>query len=628
MHFLTVQNNKKRYLAYNNFRKKIFSINSPKDSQIILYMLPWLLSVNRSSVPGYIKDLKKPFYVFGLGTDREFLKQELSFKKLFNIKEERSLLSFQNRGSEIQGIYTIGSAGTASQTSHSDCDTWICIDKNDYDDHALQYLSEKINLIKDWLDSKLKIPVYFFITDVNDIRNCNFGKLDYESSGSAQKNVLKEEFYRTSILISGKIPFWWVCYDADADVDYDQELSQNFRNDYGEPDFIDMGNLEAVNQDEYFGASVWQYNKSLTHPLKSIIKMLQLKMFLESPKEELLCHKLRRLVLEGKDKDDFPDPSVFAMTAVLDYYYENTCKENFEYIKKFFYLRFDLKLLSKTQTFKEEMVSDLFKQYKIDRSEIYRLNEFESWKLQEHINLGKLMFRFLIEIYNDIVQIQKGKAQAMAPQELTILGRKLSSSLVNKEHKVPVFQIPVENIKLPVLTFSTDRKTWKVNSSDAPSSSFIAHENIINCIAYIVWNGIYDPAQIRMLPNQTQVTIQEIINLGRKIRDVFGSYDITGVHFGNFLEEEKITKILFVFSFENVRMNMDVSDFCVIYKNNWEEMFVRRFSSVEKMKSFFARVHKTSRDMEKYFYVQRNNVYYEKLIERTKNMVTQMLAGI
>lgn len=628
MHPITVQNNKKRYLAYNNFRKKIFSANSPKDSQIILYMLPWLLSVNRLSVPGYIKDLKKPFHVSGLGTDREFIKQELAFKKLFNIKEERSLLSFQNRGPEIQGIYTIGSAGTVSQTSHSDCDIWICIDKNDYADNVLQYLSEKINLIKDWLDTKLKIPVYFFITDATDIRNCNFGKLDYESSGSAQKNVLKEEFYRTSILVSGKIPFWWICYDGDAEVDYDQELSINSRSDYGEPDFIDMGNLESVNQGEYFGASVWQYNKSLAHPLKSIIKMLQLKMFLESPKEELLCHKLRRVVLEGKDKDDFPDPSVFAMNVVLDYYNKNTGKENFEYIKKFFYLRFDLKLLSKTQTLKEEMVGDLFKKYKIERSEIYRLNEFESWKLQDHINLGKLMFRFLIEIYNDIVRIQKGKARDIAPQDLTILGRKLSSSLVNKTYKIPVFQIPVENIKLPVLTFSTDRKTWKVTSSDDPSSPFIDNENIIFCIAYLVWNGIYDPTQTRMLPNQTQVTIQEIINLGRKIRDVFGSYDITGVHFGNFLQDEKITKILFVSSFENVRMNMDVSDFCVIYKNNWEEMFMRRFSSVEKMTNFFAKVSKTSRNMEKYFYVQRNNIYYEKLIERTKNMVTQMLAGI
>jgi adenylate cyclase, class 1 len=624
----TVQSNKKRYLAYNNYRKKIFLANSPKDGPVILYMLPWLLSVNSLTIPGYIKELKEPFRVFGLANDREIIKQEVFFKKLFNVKEEESLLRRQSRSPEIQGIYTIGSVGTISQTSHSDCDTWICIDKNDFDPRALKNLNEKINLIKDWLDTKLKIPVYFFLTDVEDIRNCDFGTMDYESSGSAQKNVLKEEFYRTSILISGKIPFWWVCYDGDTIVDYDQEFAQNTRIDFGEPDFIDMGNLEEVNQDEYFGASIWQFNKSLTHPLKSIIKMLQLKMFLESPKEELLCHKLRQLVLEGKDKDDFPDPSIFAMNAVLDYYYENTDEEYFENIKRFFYLRFDLKLLSKTQTHKEEMAGMLFKKYKIDRREIYNLNEFETWKLHEQINLGKLMFKYLIEIYNDIVRIKKGKMGEIAPQDLTILGRKLSSSLATKEHKIPVLHIPVENIKLPVLTFSTNGKIWKVHSSEDQTSPVVFHENIIFCLTYIIWNGIYDQAHTRMLPNQTPVTIQEIINLGKQIREVFGSYDITRVHFSNFLQEEKISKILFVLSFENVRTNGDITDFSVIYKNNWEEIFVRRFSSIEKMKNFIVKISKSSRNVETHYYIRRNNIYYEKIIERTKNMVTQMLAGI
>jgi len=238
-----------------------------------------------------------------------------------------------------------------------------------------------------------------------------------------------------------------------------------------------------------------------------------------------------------------------------------------------------------------------------------------------------LMFKFLIEIYNDIVRIQKGTAGEIAPQDLTIIGRKLSSSLVTKEYKVPLLHIPVENIKLPVLSFSTNGKIWNVNSSDDQSSPVISSADIIFCLTYIVWNGIYDPAQTRMLPNQTAVTIQEIINLGKKIGDVFGDYDITGVHFANFLQEEKITKMLFVISFESDRMNMDINDFVVIYKNNWEELFVRRFSTSEKLKAFFDKVRKTSRQLETDYYIRRNNIYYEKIIERTKNLVTQMLAG-
>lgn len=623
----TLQKNKKRYLAYNNFRRKIFLTNSPKDGPVILYMLPWLLSVNQPSIPGYVEELKEPFHVFNIEGNKEIIRHEASFKKIFGIKEEKSLISYTLRALQIQGIYTIGSAGTVSQTSRSDCDIWICIDKSDFTVKALQQLNEKINLIKDWLDTRLKLPVYFFLSDVNDIRQCNFGNLDFESSGSAQKNVLKEEFYRTTILIEGKIPFWWVCFETDEIIDYDRAFAQNAGSDFGERDFIDMGNLTGVKRNEYFGASLWQFNKSLTHPLKSIIKMLQLKMFLEAPEGELLCHKLRQEVLAGKDKAVFPDPSIFAMSAVLDYYSQNAKEEYIDFIKKCFYLRFDIKLLSKTQSLKEEMAGEIFKKYKVERKDIYRLNEFESWQLQEKVAFGELMFQFLIEIYKDIVRIQKVKSGEIAPQDLTIIGRKLSSSLAVKEYKVPPLHTPAENIKLPVLTFFPSGKVWKVNSSDAQSFPVITNENIVFCIAYIVWNGIYDPAQTRMLPNQTAVTMQEIINLSRKIKDFFGSFDISGVHFANFLQKETITKMLLIFSFENQKMNTDIQDYCIIYKNNWEELFVRRFTSIEKMKSFLENIGKTSSNVETHYYIQRNNVYYEKIIERTKNMVTQMLTN-
>jgi len=625
--FSTLQKNKKKFIAYNDFRKNIFLQNSVKDAPVILYMLPWLLSVNRLSVPGYIKDLKEPFHVFNIENEREILKKEVFYKRMYEIREEKSLIRQSYRGLSIHGLYTIGSVGTISQTSHSDCDIWICYDRNDYDDKSLLFLNQKLNIIKDWMDAHLKMPVYFFLSDISDIRKCNFGNMDFESCGSTQRNVLKEEFYRTAIMICGKIPFWWLCYDDENTVNYDKELENYLLSDMGAPDVIDLGNLEQVEQNEYYGAALWQFNKSLTHPLKSIIKMLQLKMFLESSEEELLCHKFRRLILSAGDKDDFTEPSLFTMSSILDYYAENSREEYFKFIKKFFYLRYDFKMLSKKQTLKEILAADIFKKYKIDRADIYELNEFESWQLQKHIHFGSLMLDFLKEIYKDIVRIQKGKGREIDPQDLKIMGRKLSSSIEKKNHKVEVLHTPVERIKLPVFTFANSGKVWLVNSSDDPSQTVIINEDIIYCLAYIVWNGIYEPVQTRMLPNHSSVTMQEIINLGKTIKEVFGSYNITSVHFGNFLEEEKVIKMLIVISFDNASINMDISDFCVIYKNNWEELFVRRFNSLDKMKAFFEKVGKESRNLDTQFYIQRSNKYYEKIIERTKSFVTRMLAS-
>ncbi len=622
---VTVQKNKRNYQAYNEWRKRQFILNSPKDASVILYFLPWLLNVNHPSVPGFVRELKEPLKVFNIENDREILLREGQYKRTFEIKDERFSVRYLPRDANIQGIYTIGSVGTISQTSRSDCDIWICIDRSHFDDKTFQYLNQKLNLIKGWLDENVKIPVFFFLTDIQDIQKCNFGNIDFESSGSAQKNILKEEFYRTSILICGKIPFWWVACDPDDPVDYERAYTDNQESDFGELGLIDFGNLETVHQSEYYGAALWQLNKSLTHPLKSIIKMLLLKMFLESPEDELLCNKFRRQVLYPQENVNPPDPSLFTMQMMLNYYSMRTGKEYFDFIKKCFYLRFEMKLMSNKQTQKEEMAGAIFKAYKLDREEIYSLNAFELWDLDQQIEFGGLMFEYVADIYRDIVRIQQGMKSDIAPEDLTIIGRKLSSSMSVKNFKVPILSISAENIKLPDLTFAYKHNIWQVYAYTNSDSPVIANEDILLCLAYLVWNGIFDPMQTRMQPNPTPVTIQEIINMGRMIREVFGTYEIAQVHFSKFLAEEVITKMLVIVSFEEAASGMDFSSVGIIYKNNWEEIFVRRFASLEKMKSFFARAGKISTRVETRYYVQRNNKYYEKIIERMKHAIEQMI---
>jgi len=624
---VTLQRNKRNYQVYNEWRKQLFLTNAPKDAAVIMYMLPWMLCVNFPSVPGYVEELKKPFKMANIDSNREILDREPQYKKLFDVHNDRFSVRHLSGNADILGVYTIGSAGTISQTSRSDCDIWICIDKREYDEKTLQYLNSKLNMIKGWLDENVKMPVYFFLTDVNDIRNCKFGNIDFESSGSTQKNILKEEFYRTTILICGRIPFWWVAYDPEAGVDYDRELNDIRRTDFGEVDFIDFGNLSEVHPSEYYGAALWQLNKSLTHPLKSIIKMLLLKMFLESQEEELLCNKFRRHVLYPSINAMPPDPSLFTMQTMLDYYSDHARKDHFEFIKKCFYLRYELKLMSKKQTQKDEMAAMIFKTHHIDREIIYALNDFAMWDIDRQIDFGGLMFEYVSDIYRDIVKIGEGIRGDIAPEDLTIIGRKLASSIKIKNFKIPILNISSESINLPILTFVYRDKIWQVYSTSNSASPIIANEDMVFCLTYLAWNGIFDPMLTRMQPNATSATIQEIINIGKLIRDFFGTYNIAQVHFSKFLSEEIINKMFIAISLDEASDTMDIQNISIVYKNSWEEVFVRQFSSLEKMKAFLARAGKISPRVETRYYVLRHNRYYEKIIDRTKYIVDQMIIG-
>jgi len=285
--------NRKVYIEYNEFRKKMFSELAPEESETILYLLPWLLSINQPECPGYIPDIKRPFRVYNIDSNKEIRKLEKDFKGMFGVQRNGTLLRLDSEYYLIQGLYTIGSVGSVSQTSISDCDIWVCIEKDEFDELAWVQINQKINLIKDWMDESLKMPVYFFVSDVAAIRECRFGNLDSESSGSTQKNVLKEEFYRTCMVICGKLPLWWLCYDKNIGIDYADALSVTDDEDFWEYDLIDFGDIEKIEKEEYFGAALWQFHKSLSHPLKSIIKIALLQMLLNARHDRLLCHQLR-----------------------------------------------------------------------------------------------------------------------------------------------------------------------------------------------------------------------------------------------------------------------------------------------------------------------------------------------
>ncbi len=644
-----INDNRQIYTRYNNFRKQIFSELAPRESETILYWLPWLLSVNFKNCPGYIQDLAQPFLVYNIDKDPEIHRREPAFKRMFGIRSPHSLLVRSAPGFFIQGLYTIGSIGTVSQTSASDCDIWVCYDKREFDRQAWEHLNEKLSIIKGWLDNTIKMSVYFFLCDVSDIRNCDFGAVDSESAGSTQKNVLKEEFYRTCIVIAGKMPLWWICHDPAASRDarqtesetgltdkdkppgwigYEQLIATLEKRVYAESEFIDLGNLERVERSEYFGAALWLLHKSLTRPLKSIIKMTLLKMVLDAAQQRLICHRFREAVLEaGLAGEPFPDPSVFAMGEVFAYHATRGDDERLDFIKKCFYLRCDIKPYAKKQTIKKDLTLRLFQDYPLSIQTRLHLSHFAHWEFETQLELGNRLFKLLLDLYKEITEAHSGTANAVDRKDLSVLGRKIFVTYQKKPDKIAILQKPSGNLNLSALTLWLDGGKWMVFSGTERKKPLIASTDIIRTIVFIVANDIFDAGRLHMEPNPSRVTLQEVINLGRRVREIFGISDVAGIDFSDFVQPERITRMLVVVSFEKSPWEKDINDFAVICKNNWGELFVKRVNSPHKLQAFLRQANSVQGHIETHYYVQRNANSYEKIIERTRRILLPTLHG-
>ena len=246
----------------------------------------------------------------------------------------------------------------------------------------------------------------------------------------------------------------------------------------------------------------------------------------------------------------------------------------------------------------------------------------------EQLDFGEKIFILLLNIYKRVMASQKDVVSKISHNDMTIIGRKLAACLEKKQSKVPLVHKPIANLNLPTLIFHSVANGWRVCASGDSTRPVVAGADIVCCIGYLIWNDLYEASSVRMTPNRTPMTIQEINNLAKRIKEIFGVFDITGVDFDHFLEKEKVTKMLVIVNFEDPRHAHQMNDFSILYANHWGELFYQRFNSPYKFKKFIDQGGRIFSRTEMHYYIQRSNLYYEKIIERSKKLVHQIFSGV
>src|SRR5690606_34530508 len=85
---------------------------------------------------------------------------------------------------------------------------------------------------------------------------------------------------------------------------------------------MDMGPLERADQETFLGAVLWQTNKSLKNPFKSLLKLVLVDKYANQPNCELLAERVRAYVHENPDGDERTDPDLCLFEAAAGYLQE------------------------------------------------------------------------------------------------------------------------------------------------------------------------------------------------------------------------------------------------------------------------------------------------------------------
>jgi adenylate cyclase class 1 len=427
---------KRRFMLLNKARlQKALGALRDKQSEL-LEMLPLLFHVNHPMLPGFAsKDT--PQGVWGYEPDRLALNLARAMAKSFSYRKS------PKRQTAIHAIYFMGSTGTIAHSEGSDFDFWLCYDPA-LDKEKLKKLKLKARRIEQWAE-ELGLEIHFFFINPDDFRQGKHHALSSESSGSAQHHLLLDEFYRTSVLLAGQFPLWWLVppeYEAAYDI-YVAEL-QRKRFLYAR-DCIDFGGLTRIPAEEFFGAALWQLSKGIDAPYKSILKLLLIEAYAsEYPGMELLSKQLKQAVYDDRAEPEKLDPYMMMLEKVSAYLGDVEERKRLELARRCFYFKAGIRLTeqgsSKRTDWRRELLLALADTWHWSRADLMLMDAHYTWKVHRVMEERQILFDALITSYRFLSDFARKYAglSMISQSDLTTLGRKLYTAFERKAGKIDI----------------------------------------------------------------------------------------------------------------------------------------------------------------------------------------------
>lgn len=506
----------------------------------------------------------------------------------------------------IEGVFSIGSTGTIAQAKSSDIDLWVLYDAHKVSAKQISLLQQKLTFLESWCLETLKQEVHFFLMDLASVQENNFGFADSESVGSTQAKLLKEEFYRTSIHLAGKKPAWWL-----MDINLSEhEYAANLRRlgataMHIDKEMLDLGNLEDVPKEEFFGASLWQIVKAMKSPFKSVMKLALLDKYIHGENVEvLLCNKIKNALFLGVRDMWEVDPYAVMFRGVFEYYRDSEQDDAQNLMRLAFLQKTGLKLAMQATGRFYEMQEYSYMEYFFPYSEadiasyiepntakVETKNKKEKKKeyFEELIDLGNMVIRYMFETYFSIQRLwgEFGSELLITQEDMTKLGRKIYSSLKTRDHKI--MRIPFLDSSKHVfsaLEFSSESTTtgptfWVVRgqtrlgrTGKVGMETIRKDESLERLLLWLVANGVYyKEMPMRAGPLEKPLSMQELTEILEKMSEMFPPYEIFEPDLNNYLDTEKAIKAFILANLTTPREEKTFRKATLIYATNWGELF-------------------------------------------------------
>lgn len=466
-----------------------------------LDFLPLLFHINKPGLPGYVSKSTPAGICDYTPSNRARLAAK-KYLRNFEYKK-RALLRY-----DLVSMFLMGSSGSVAYSNKSDFDVWLC-HQHDLEADRLVELQAKATSIEQWA-AKEGLEVHFFLMDPVRFKQGEIGGLSSESSGSAQYYLLLEEFYRTSLLLAGRYPIWWLV-PPEEEFNYEAYVDRLLkRRLVSDVESVDFGGIPSVPAEEFFGAALWQLFKGIDSPYKSVLKLLLMEVYAsEYPRIDLLCLRFKQAVYDNDIDLNRLDPYLMLYQKLEEYLLASDDVERLELVRRCFYFKVNQKLTlaPTTQTdWRSELIRALTGRWGWDGYWLGVLDTRARWRIVRVLKERSVLVRELTHIYRFLSDFARKNAQLVSinQHDLNALGRKLYAAFERKAGKVEIVNRGIsDNVWEPMISFCQIRQHgrdngWAILTEEqikdvaVNTAALKRSRSLIEAVTWAHFNGVID----------------------------------------------------------------------------------------------------------------------------------------
>jgi adenylate cyclase class 1 len=547
---LDIKNTKKRFLAINRERLRRTQNALRWKQRDFLELLPIFFHINHAMLPGYVSK-NTPAGIPQYNPSKKGLDGIKKIAKSFTYKR-RALRTY-----DIHSIFIMGSVGTIAHSEKSDFDIWIC-HTPELTEMQLSELRAKCVAIEQWAET-IGLEVHFFPMNADEFRMGGVHELSSESSGSTQHHLLLEEFYRTSLLVAGRYPVWWLV-PPEEEKNYDDFVHNLLHKRFiPRNEVIDFGGLSQIPAEEFFGAALWQVYKGIDSPYKSVLKILLMESYASAyPDIELLSLQYKKMVYSGVVDLTQLDPYFILLKKLEDFLYQQNETDRLDLVRRCFYFKVGLPLSqhdSKHDNWRYDVLSELVARWGWNKESIETLDDRGDWKIHKVLHERKILVDELTHSYLFLSKFARENTSLsrINQKDLNVLGRKLYAAFERKAGKIEMVNRGVSaNVveRKLVLQQSISRDAeeyWNLLNEEETSSkqSELKHikrsHSATELLAWCHFNRLMNPGTVITLEVRDSIlNIKEVKSIIEALDHAFPNGNIPATEIDHFVQAPSI----------------------------------------------------------------------------------------